>query len=729
MVTVWLASSIDFNDGLELALYDVNNVKAFKMIDVTTEHQWVKAGAKLFIHLLIARPRPASGPRSPVFPRGTLLAYEIRVLNSAVPDTSPMHSTPLKLTNETLDYGAIPWPTFFLQKEPSALRVLHGSCRRAYAPGRDALAAADTIVKNALLDLSKRPTLMILTGDQIYADDIVWAMWLLTSKLARQIIGYDETAPLDGRPQPLSKFIRRKRLILKNGLTTDDGESQLIGFSEFAAHYLINWSETLWSGYGRQYGPKPPGREIEALSEVDTFRETLPAVRRALSNIPTYMIFDDHDVTDDWNLDEQWQKETTASPLATRLITCALYAYWLFQAWGNDPDTFDKKFVARIQAFCDLFAQKDGSPTAADTADYDDFIRTGVGPDTGVATRPSWTYVVPSTPPIFVLDTRTSRELHPRGTAPGLINKAGMLGLRKTIDDARSDGVLDLSRMPLVMVSATPFWPVQFTELMILYELNNGETPQAMDLEWWHNNVEAHTDFVQEIMKRWAPKSIVFLSGDVHFGYTAHTALYYSGDPSADVNEDEQTGRKCVDIYQLTSSALKNVANHASLSRHWWSNLGSSLIRGIAVANEWANYLFASQRDVSRGGTNLARWARATVADGSLNADMNAVALPTYLMNMANIREGPLLVPDYLFKAISDLKVNHSPVWREKVWLYDHRGSGGAFITTDTHIGAVTFDGQSLTHALYGVEESAPDGLAPKTWGPAAVPLRLGADR
>ena len=63
MVTVWLATRDDLKDGLELALYDASNVKAPKPIDVTTDHQVVRAGAKLFIHLMVARPKATAGRR------------------------------------------------------------------------------------------------------------------------------------------------------------------------------------------------------------------------------------------------------------------------------------------------------------------------------------------------------------------------------------------------------------------------------------------------------------------------------------------------------------------------------------------------------------------------------------------------------------------------------------------------------------------------------------------
>ena len=37
------------------------------------------------------------------------------------------------------------------------------------------------------------------------------------------------------------------------------------------------------------------------------FYDSLPRVRRALANVPTYMVVDDHDVTDDWNLGRAWR--------------------------------------------------------------------------------------------------------------------------------------------------------------------------------------------------------------------------------------------------------------------------------------------------------------------------------------------------------------------------------------------------------------------------------------
>src|SRR5581483_3273240 len=79
-------------------------------------------------------------------------------------------------------------------------------------------------------------------------------------------------------------------------------------------------------------------------------RAALPAVRRVLANMPTYMIFDDHDVTDDWNLTARWRDRVHASPAGRRIVANALAAYWAFQGWGNDPCRFGREFSYTILA-------------------------------------------------------------------------------------------------------------------------------------------------------------------------------------------------------------------------------------------------------------------------------------------------------------------------------------------------------------------------------------------
>jgi hypothetical protein len=73
---------------------------------------------------------------------------------------------------------------------------------------------------------------------------------------------------------------------------------------------------------------------------VKNFHDTLYRVRKALANIPTYMIFDDHEVTDDWNMTLGFCKTVYNAPLARRIVQNALVAYNLCQHWGNVGETF-----------------------------------------------------------------------------------------------------------------------------------------------------------------------------------------------------------------------------------------------------------------------------------------------------------------------------------------------------------------------------------------------------
>ena len=86
----------------------------------------------------------------------------------------------------------------------------------------------------------------------------------------------------------------------------------------------------------RTHAEKSKGydRSVETLT---TFFEGLPRVRRALANVPTYMVFDDHDVTDDWNIGRAWRDQVQTTKLGRRIISNALVAYALFQDGGNDP--------------------------------------------------------------------------------------------------------------------------------------------------------------------------------------------------------------------------------------------------------------------------------------------------------------------------------------------------------------------------------------------------------
>ncbi len=89
---------------------------------------------------------------------------------------------------------------------------------------------------------------------------------------------------------------------------------------------------------GRRDPSVPPGYEVADFEEYCAlYREawSVPDVRWLLSVVPTIMIFDDHDVHDDWNISAAWRREFRARPWWQPRIVGAYLSYWIYQHLGN----------------------------------------------------------------------------------------------------------------------------------------------------------------------------------------------------------------------------------------------------------------------------------------------------------------------------------------------------------------------------------------------------------
>lgn len=254
-----------------------------------------------------------------------------------------------------------------------ALSLLTGSCRKPHGgPGmeetgeyeghkndglegsEDALAIAGRILNKARQGHGEMPHLLLLTGDQIYADDVQSDLLKCIDAVATERVGTRELAEViravtpvsrsevPAAPPDLSDPKVRRGLVQAAGLTTT-AKGHLITLGEFYSMYVLCWSPSLWPAEQSDFWPG--GRLATPLRP---FLEGLPAVAEALAGIATLMIFDDHDVTDDWNLDASWcqavlsdsPKEHPSLRLARRVVRNALVAYLVFQHWGNCPLDF-----------------------------------------------------------------------------------------------------------------------------------------------------------------------------------------------------------------------------------------------------------------------------------------------------------------------------------------------------------------------------------------------------
>ncbi|MBW3653301.1 MAG: alkaline phosphatase D family protein, partial [Actinobacteria bacterium] len=82
----------------------------------------------------------------------------------------------------------------------------------------------------------------------------------------------------------------------------------------------------------------PPPDEVGDFEEYTSlYRESWsdPALRWLLSTVSSAMIFDDHDVHDDWNISAAWIAKMRAKPWWEERILGAYMSYWVYQHLGN----------------------------------------------------------------------------------------------------------------------------------------------------------------------------------------------------------------------------------------------------------------------------------------------------------------------------------------------------------------------------------------------------------
>ena len=167
------------------------------------------------------------------------------------------------------------------------LRIAFGSCRVAYpheppfdvskdldAQGREVDALFALALRMRRQDPRAWPNLLLWLGDQVYADEI---------------------------SEGVKAFIEQRPPQERNG-APEDGVAD---YEEYARLYWDSWSDT--------------------------------AIRWLVSTVPSAMIFDDHDVHDDWNTSAAWVREIRKKPWWHERIVSAYMSYWVYQHIGNLP--------------------------------------------------------------------------------------------------------------------------------------------------------------------------------------------------------------------------------------------------------------------------------------------------------------------------------------------------------------------------------------------------------
>ena len=483
------------------------------------------------------------------------------------------------------------------------LRIVHGSCRDTTNDLPDGLAWVDDLLSNGKAYTSpiKRPHQLFLTGDQIYADDLSRPLLHMLNATAKTLFGATvEQIPFTDKSQAtgvgtaavdLTNFPvgRRLNLVLnEGGMTSSDGDSHLLSFGEFCAMHLFVWSNVCWgdqlatipgaanlppkdfetkiasstlrslitknndgvtitfNDYGDANGPN---RDID-IARLTEFHRTLPKVRRALANVPTYMIFDDHEISDDWFLNPTWRDRVLGSPLGNAIVRNGLLAYALFQGWGNDPVKFEpvigqtqkqphEKLLEQATKFMPV-----GAPTGPNTDAAKQIehllgldLRNAIALDGSYAeTNPplKWHYTVPGEKhQVLVLDCRTRRSYASRVSPPGSIGLTAQAEqIPETPPGDKKDVYIVVSSLPVI---GPPIFDELFAPALFrAFDFAKGSDLQAnrgtKRMPGTNPDAEEAWCFdpklFEALLKRLLPYSpVVFLSGDVH--YSASNAMSY----------------------------------------------------------------------------------------------------------------------------------------------------------------------------------------------------------
>ncbi|WP_338920564.1 alkaline phosphatase D family protein [Pseudomonas silesiensis] len=523
-LVLWLVGSRALS--LTLRLQDVGDIR----LD-DTQCTVVPVGTHAFVHLIDV---PLDSP----LPCDTLIDYDLLIdddgTESGIADWAPH-----------LLYGEAGCPNFVLRSQVDQL--LHGSCRKPHFPAPDGLLCVDRLLE-AEPEAEKRPALLMMSGDQVYADDVAGPTLRAIHALIERLGLFEEylegavvsdSAKLYNHP---ASYYHRADLLpalqsndtlrdrffggaRKPIFTSSSADNHLVTFAEVMAMYLLVWSPTPWT----LIAPKPPKliperRERYALEQtrIDGFKAGLGNVARALAHLPSLMIFDDHDITDDWNLSAQWEETAYGHPFSKRIIGNALIAYMLCQGWGNNPDAFGEVLEKTLS----LSATGQDHYLDSDVQDalIDELLR-----------FQNWHFVLPTTPAIVVLDTRTRRwrsEMTLKQPS-GLLDWEALSELQQELLDHPS----------AIIVSPAPIFGVKLIETVQRVFSWFGY-PLLVDAENWM----AHRGAAQVILNIFrhsrTPGNYVVLSGDVHYSFVYEVLIRH-----------RKAGPR---IWQITSSGIKN---------------------------------------------------------------------------------------------------------------------------------------------------------------------------
>lgn len=329
--------------------------------------------------------------------------------------------------------------------------------------------------------------------------------------------------------EPTREYLEKRR-----DLRIAPGE-QLANFEEFTFIYHQSWSD--------------------------------PDIRWLLSTIPSSMIFDDHDVIDDWNTSQAWREGTCGQPWWDDRIAGALGSYWIYQHIGNlAPD--DLRADPHWQT---VTAAEDGADLIRELALAADRDPHSI----------RWSYHRHwHKTRLIMIDSRAGRVLDEDRRS--MLDDDEFRWLEDQLARAGADGVEHVllgTSLPMMMPPALHDLEAANSALVTKYRDRRlgrlaEKVRQGADLEHWaafrdsFDRLGAAIELLARGSHGHAPASVLVLSGDVHHAYVAEV-----------VEPAGLTSR----VYQLTCSPVHNEVPHPMVQtfKLGWNKAAIALTAGL----------------------------------------------------------------------------------------------------------------------------------------------------
>jgi hypothetical protein len=369
------------------------------------------------------------------------------------------------------------WPEPGSQLPPSAIRTLgrdaptdvcFGSCRVALPHVEPYVQSKDRHEEGKEFD-----ALRVLATEMVRGQHEEWPEFLF-------LLG-DQVYVDEGSPRT------RERIRKRRGTATPPGE-EVTDYEEYTWLYEESWSE--------------------------------PLIRWLFSTVSVSMQWDDHDMSDDWNISRSWLEEIRQKSWWHRRATAGIMSYWVYQHLGNlSPRALDED---------ELYGRVRGNVHA--TAELREFAAKADSTESG--SRWSFCRDLGGTRVIF-MDSRAGRVLEE--------------GRRSMVDDeewewisAHADGDFD----HLVIATTVPFllspgfhhleaWSERVCDGAWggLAAKAAEKLRRGVDFDHWasfNDSFQLLRELLEEVgsgKRGEPPASIVVISGDVHHAYLAEVAF------------------------------------------------------------------------------------------------------------------------------------------------------------------------------------------------------------